>query len=423
MQRYRAALDTAGACAAAAIAGLALIVPVDTGCAPNSSALQMTLLSVTVPRATAAGVIIAVLAAVCVRMFGTRTAWGTATVATLILVTDHLVPAPSVTMATANFVDSIAAGVLLGAAGAAALEYRPPAIGYLLGGLIGVTVGDHIETIAAEQGTQSLLERAFVNLPPDWVTVPTMGLLAVCCVLCPRAGVASHSTALNLPFAPVLAAAVVVTTIDIVSERLTTATSDAAVIVAGTLAVLAAAVIAALLLPDRDGTLTLLAVALAATGSAIAIAAQAHWKLAPILSVLVLGLATGLRRAAPVVAAVAIVALGVFALLVPGTRHDDSWSALIGSCAVAALAGYSFGAVTTRGTAGTVLAIGLLFIPTAVLTLEFRGCEALPLHPNRAVESGGRAAWMAIALGAGCLAAVIALRRLRPEQVERVEQD
>ncbi|WP_433561716.1 hypothetical protein ACQP1O_29595 [Nocardia sp. CA-151230] len=419
MQRYRAALDTVGGCAAAAIAGLALMVPIDTGCAAGSSALQMTLLSVTVPRATAAGVIVAVLAAVCVRMFGTRTAWATATIATLILVTNHLVTGPSASLATANFVDSIAAGVLLGAAGAAALEYRPPAIGYVLGALIGVTVGDHIETITAEEATQSLLERAFVNLPPDWLTIPTMGLLAVCFVLCPRAGVASYPTALNLPFAPVLAAAVVVTAIDMVSERLTTSTSDTAVIAAGTLAVLVAAVIAALLLPERDGTLTLLAVALAATGSAIAIAAQAHWKLAPILTVLALGLATGLRRPAPVVAAGAIVGLGVFALLVPGARHDDSWSALIGSCAIAALAGYSFGAVTPRGTAGTVLAIGLLFIPTAVLTLEFRGCDTFALHPRLAVESGDRAAWMAIALGAGCLAAIIALRRLRPERVEQ----
>ncbi|MGW4122269.1 hypothetical protein [Nocardia sp. NPDC004711] len=420
MQRYRAALDTVGGCAAAAIAGLALIVPIDTGCAAESSALQMTLLSVTVPRATAVGVIVAVLAAVCVRMFGTRTAWGTATVAMLILVVNHLLgPAGSASLATSNFVDSIAAGVLLGAAGAAALENRLPAIGYLLGALIGVTVGDHIETISAEQGTQSLLERAFVDLPPEWATAPTMGLLAVCFTLCPRARMAAYPTALNLPFAPVLAAAVVVTTIDLVSERLTTATSGTAVIVAGTLAVLAAAVIAALLLPERDGTLTLLAVALAATGSAIAIAAQAHWKLAPILTVMALGLAAGLRRQAPVVAAVAIVALGVFALLVPDARHDDSWSALIGSCAIAAVAGYSFGAVTTRGTAGTVLAIGLLFIPTAVLTLEFRGCDTFPLHPNRAVGSGDRAAWMAIALGAGCLAAVIALRRLRPERVEQ----
>ncbi|MEU6582580.1 hypothetical protein [Nocardia sp. NPDC046763] len=419
MQRYRAALDTVGGCAAAAIAGLALIVPVDTGCATDSSALQMTLLSVTVPRATAAGVIVAVLAAVCVRMFGTRTAWGTATVATLILVVDHLVVTTSASLATANFVDSIAAGVLLGAAGAATLEYRPPAIGYLLGGLIGVTVGDHIETVAAAKGTQSLLERAFVDMPPDWITAPTMGLLAVCFTLSPRTGLSSYSTALNLPFAPVLAAAVVVTTIDVVSERFTTATSGTAVIVAGTLAVLAAAVIAALLLPERDGTLTLLAVALAATGSAIAIAAQAHWKLAPILTVMALGLAAGLRRQAPVVAAAAIVALGVFALLAPGTRHNDSWTALIGSCAVAALAGYSFGAATPRGTAGTVLAIGLLFIPTAVLTLEYRGCEAFPLHPNQAVGSGDRAAWMAIALGAGCLAAVIALRHLRPERVEQ----
>ncbi|MFJ9369442.1 hypothetical protein ACIRRA_34180 [Nocardia sp. NPDC101769] len=420
MQRYRATLDTVGGCAASAIAGLALMVPIDTGCAAESSALQMTLLSVTVPRATAVGVIIAVLAAVCVRMFGTRTAWGTATVATLILVINHLlVHATSASLATANFVDSIAAGVLLGAAGAAALESRPPAIGFLLGALIGVTVGDHIATIAAEEGTKSLLERAFVDLPPYWLTAPTMGLLAVCFTLSPRAGLASYSTALNLPFAPVLAAAVAVTTIDVVSERLTTATSGTAVIVAGTLAVLAAAVIAALLLPERDGTLTLLAVALAATGSAIAIAAQAHWKLAPILTVMALGLAAGLRHQAPVVAAAAIVALGVFALLAPGTRHDDSWTALIGSCALAALAGYSFGAVTTRGTAGTVLAIGLLFIPTAVLALEFRGCDTLPLHPKQAVGSGDRAAWMAIALGAGCLAAVIALRHLRPERVEQ----
>ncbi|MGV9665893.1 hypothetical protein ACWDUL_17180 [Nocardia niigatensis] len=419
MQRYRAALDTVGGCAAAAVAGLALIVPLDTGCGTDSSALQMTLLTVTVPRATAAGAVVAVLAAVCVRMFGTRVAWGTATAATVLLATDHLlVAATSASLATANFTDAIAAGVLLGAAGAAALEYRPPAIGYLLGALTGVLVGQHIETVAAEEGTRSLIERAFVDLPPGWLTTPTVVLLAVCFLLSPSPGPAAYSTALNLPFAPVLAAAIVVTTSAVVTERLTSTTGVGA-IVAGTVAVLVAAAVAALLLPRRDGSLTLLAIALTATGSATAIAAQAHWKLVPLLVVMALGLAAGLLRPAPVVAAGGIVALGVFALLAPGIRHDDSWTALIGSCAIAALAGYSFGAVTTRNAAATVLALGLLFIPTAVLTLEYRGCDSFPLYPDRYAESGDRAAWTAIALSAGCLAALLALRRLRPERVEQ----
>ncbi|MTE17227.1 hypothetical protein [Nocardia aurantiaca] len=417
MQRYRAALDTAGGYAAAAIAGLALIVPVGTGCDTDSSALQMMLLTITLPRATAAGAVVAVLTAVCARMFGTRAAWGTATVATLVLATNHLlVTTTSASLATANFADALAAGVLLGAAGAAALEHRPPTIGYLLGALTGVIVGDNIETVAAETGGQSLLERAFVDLPPDWLTIPTVALLAVCFLLCHRTEASSYPTTLNLPFGPILSAAVVITTTAVVSERLTSETTDTTAIALGALAVLVAAVVAALLLPGRDGTLALLAVSLAATGSAIAIAAQAHWKLAPMLVVMALGLAAGLLRPAPVVAAGAIVLIGIFALLAPGVRHDDSWTALIGSCAIAALAGYSFGAVITGNAAGTVLALGILFVPTAVLTLEYRGCEALP---DRAAASGNRAAWTAIALGVGCVAAIIALRRWRPERVEQ----
>ncbi|MFE4461930.1 hypothetical protein ACFROC_31650, partial [Nocardia tengchongensis] len=130
MQRYRAALDTAGGGIAAAVAGMSLIVPFDAGCSTDSSAMQLTLLTVTLPRATAAGAILAVVTAVCVRMFGTRTAWATGTVAALLLATDHLlVTSTSTTLATANFVDSLGAGVLLGAAGAAALTHRPAALG------------------------------------------------------------------------------------------------------------------------------------------------------------------------------------------------------------------------------------------------------------------------------------------------------
>ncbi|RMI30554.1 hypothetical protein [Nocardia stercoris] len=418
MQRYRAAFDTVGGCAAAVIAGLALVVPGDAGCATGSSALQMMQLIVTVPRATAVGVVVAVLVAVCARIYGTRAAWGTATIAALVVVADHLlIPDTSASLATANFVDSVAAGSLLGAAGAAALEYRPPAIGYVLGALTSVTVGNHIRVAAAAgNGGSSLLERSFVDLPPTWLTVPTVGLLAVSFLLCRRTETSSYPTVLHLPFGPVLAAAIVITTTTVVSERLSSERIGTAAIVVGLFAVLAAAVLAALLLPGRDGTLLLLAVSLAATGNAIAVATQAQWKLVPMLLAMALGLAAGRLRPAPVVAGVAIVAIGVFALLIPDVRHDDSVAALVGGGAVAALGGYSFGAATTRTAAATVLAIGVLFIPTAVLTLEFDGCTPLPVLSGRGGASAARAAWTAVTLGVGCVAAIVALRRWRPER-------
>ncbi|MEV0104055.1 hypothetical protein, partial [Nocardia sp. NPDC050789] len=226
MQRYRAALDTLGGGIAAAVAGMALIVPYDAGCGTDSSAMQMTLLTITVPRATATGAVFAVVAAVLVRMLGDRTAWATGASAALVLATDHvLVTSTSATLATANFLDSLAGGVLLGAAGAAALRYRPPAVGYLLGGLTGVLLGRHIETIAAENGNLSVLERAFVDLPPDWLAVLAAVLLAVCAVVCGRAST-THPTSVQLPFAPIVAAAVVIATIAVVSERLTPGTKS-----------------------------------------------------------------------------------------------------------------------------------------------------------------------------------------------------
>ncbi|MEV0104494.1 hypothetical protein, partial [Nocardia sp. NPDC050789] len=179
------------------------------------------------------------------------------------------------------------------------------------------------------------------------------------------------------------------------------------------------ALIAALLLPGRDGTLTLLAVSLTATGGALA-TVHAHWKLAPVLAIMALGLFAGilLPRPQPVAAAAASIGLSVFALLASGAQHHDSWAALLGGCLYAGLAGYSFGAVTTRLAASTVLGLGVVMVPTAALTLEYRGCDALPSLPDRVSTAGDRAAWTAIGLGAGCLAAMLLLRRLRPEHDE-----
>ncbi|AYF77680.1 hypothetical protein D7D52_32025 [Nocardia yunnanensis] len=412
MQRYRAALDTVGGCAAAAVAGLALIVPVDAGCETRSSALQTSLLSITVPRATAAGAVVAVLAAVCVAIFGARAAWGTSAVAALVLATDHLMlTSTSVSLATANFVDSLAAGVLLGAAGAAALTSRPTAVGYLLGALTGIAVGDHLAT--GDFG-RAPLERAFDNLPPPWLTIPTVCLLIICCLISDRR-TEPHPTTLNLPFAPILAAAVVITAVTVVPERLASTTGSVVAIVACVLVILAATVFAALLLPGRDGVLTLLAVALAGAASAIAIAAQAHWKLGPMLLAIVVGLAAGLLRPAPLAAAAAIVAMSVFALLGPTTPQDDSWQTLIGSCAVAAVAGYSFGSVGTRAAASVVLPLGVLLLPSAVLTLEYHTCTKTLLHKHVVDDPGRNPAWTALALAAGCLLALLALRHWRPE--------
>ncbi|APA99695.1 hypothetical protein NS506_05649 [Nocardia seriolae] len=413
MQRNRQVLDTAGASAAAAVACLALIVPAENGCGSAGSALQTTLLTITVPRATAAGAVVAVLAAVCVSIFSPRVAWGTAAVAALLLTTDHLlVAATPSSLTTANFVDSISAGVLLGAAGAAALEYRPPAIGYLAGALTGLAVGNHLEFSATAQSSRSILERAFNDLPPNWLSIPTIGLLAVCCLI-RRRPVEAYPTTLNLPFGPVLAAAIVITTITVVSERLEPAGAGAAAIVAGVLATLAAAVLAALLMPGRDGTLILLAVALAGTGSAIAVGAQAHWKLVPMLIAVLAGLAAGLLRPVPAAAIGGALALGLFALLGPTVPQDDSWPTLIGSCAIAALAGYGFGAFRTRTAPGIVLPLGILLLPSAVLTLEYHSCATASVRTENI--TGNRTGWAGLALAVGSVLAILALRRRRSE--------
>ncbi|MFE3194271.1 hypothetical protein ACFXHA_35060 [Nocardia sp. NPDC059240] len=416
MQRYRPVLDTLGAGLAAAVACLALIVPVDTGCAADSSALQMTLLTITVPRATAAGAVIAVLAAVCVHMFGTRAAWGTAAVATLILATDHfLVTSTSTSLATANFVDSLGAGVLLGAAGAAALEYRPPALGYLFGALTGILVGDHLENVTGN-GTRSLLERAFMDLPPSWLTIPTLILLTICYWTCRRPG--AYPTTLNLPFGPVLGAAVVITTVTVVSERLAPSTASVAAIAAGVVAIAAATFVGALLLPGRDGTLTLLMVALAASGSSISYGVQHHWQVGPMLLAMTLGLGVGMIRPAPLVAAGAILALGLFDLFTPAAGNADAGVVFLGSCAVAAIAGYSFGAIATRSAPGTVLPLGILLIPSAVLTLGHRVCGTTPWYREPGSVTSNHSAWFALALGICALLGILALRRLRPEPAE-----
>ncbi|WP_067825192.1 hypothetical protein [Nocardia inohanensis] len=425
--RYRDAVQTAAAFLAATVAGLALMVPFDFRCISTAGSLQTTLLIFNVPRASAAGALVAVVTAVIVGMFGIRAAWGTALSAAAVVLADHLVVHTPVggTLASANFVDSIFAGILLGAAGAAALKRGEsgatltwPAAGFLLGGIGSTLLGSVVENAVGQSDTHSVLDRAFVDMPPVWLIAAATVAVAASLVVCRTLGPAPHTTAVDLPFGPIFAAAILITAVAGVSEWLTRRAEGLGDVGIAVLVTVAAALLAALLLPRRDGTLVLLMVATGATATTITASPPPPWILPAGLAVIGAGLYAGHRRPAPLAAGGAIIVLAVFAVFTAGAAAENSTVAILGSLVLCAISGYCFGSALPSIAAGTVLALAVQFVPSALAALRDR---PLSLPWSSDMWSCGSEApdtyvpgWTAVAIALGCVLAIVPLWKKRP---------
>ncbi|MVU76637.1 hypothetical protein GPX89_05180 [Nocardia sp. ET3-3] len=424
-------VETVTAFLAALVAGLSLMVPIDFAWTSRSSALHLDLLVFSLPQAIAAGALIAVVAAVLSTALGGQSLrWGVALGGVALLFVNHLLGRNAVlgtSLATLNFLDSIAGGLILGGSGAAVLarsrvesRYSWAAMAWLLGAIGGV-VAEEIrpETRSAVTDQHFPQNWPALDAPPMWLIVLAVILIGVRFLREPGSQPAEPYS-IQLPIVPIIAAAFMIGVSLLCSSVLARHGDSLRDIAVMTAATVVAAVFAALLLPDRDGTQVLLAVALAGAGSVILENRVPGWSVPPLMLAVAAGLLAGTRWPGVRVAAVGVIGLAVFSVLVVATGHNVVLGGL-GHVLLALLSGYCFGAVAPRYGSTRVLGIALIYVPSPVLALRdyTRRGHCLLIDPGKPCTIGDYTSfapgWTATALATGCALGLWGLLRRRPE--------
>ncbi|MEV6770469.1 hypothetical protein AB0N05_17790 [Nocardia sp. NPDC051030] len=410
---------------ATTVAGLSLALPIDFGWTSETSALQLDLLAYSLPRAVAAGVLVAMITAVLVTTLGSVVvAWGTALGGLVALLANHAfghTVDPTTSLATLNFIDSTAGGVIMGALGAAVLHHKLPAYGWTLGALISLLIGsvNPLPRMGGSTAEDALMPHwTASDMPPMWMIEVALVLVALG-VLMNRNRPPARKPSVELPLTPILAGVVLVLITLVSAEWLARHGGSVAAIGLGVVSSVTTALIAAMLLPRRDGELVLIGAALAAVGSATLTENLPAWSIPVLVGVAALGMWSGSRHGAPMLCLAGLGALGV----VTAFTEDADWALLtVGGTAVLAwLFGFGLTAATPRYVPSRVLGTMVIFIPSAVMGLRdytSRGHYALQ-GADKVVCTvmGGNSpapAWAAVLITLGCAGSLTLLRHNRP---------
>lgn len=417
MRRIGDAIDTITAFFGAAVAGVAMFLPITFKWTADSSPYRMASLNNSVPRGAAIGVIVAVAVAVLVITFRKPPlAWTTALFGAVAMDINHFaghhVSSPDV-LTSQNYLDSILAGVLLGALGAAVLRRPGPAAGFAIGAAGFFVFGDLAEMLQiAANDPYAVLET-----PPRWLVSVAVVFLIISAL---RNRSQPKETqppriAVELPVAPILASMVLALVILAITEWLARQyehapdVSHAIEIGMAVTATVIAATAAAMLLPGRDGIGVYLAVSLVATAEAIGGNPRPGWSIVVLIAVTAAGLLIGLRLPSTFIAILLIAGLAVFALL--KSPHDHRYATAAGSTALALTAGYCCGTARPRYAPSGVLAISALYLPSIITALPQDSAEwPLDGGANHQVLAG----WAALAIILGSALGLAMLRHFRP---------
>ncbi|MQY28715.1 hypothetical protein [Nocardia aurantia] len=426
----RRIVESAAAFCGAVVAGMSLMVPLDPRMMGNTSALEVSLTVLNAPRSAAAGAMLAVVAAVYVVIFGARVAWSASFACALVLLICAAVVAGSVSsgsLAIVNFIECVMAGILIGALAAATL--RRPGVGtaYTVGILSGIVIGDQLQTPQAGE-TVSRWRWVLAGAPPLGVSILAVALLGAGLYWHRnQAPIVPESTVIsNIPLVPILAGALMLSVVTTTSEWTARYELGAAGIIGGVVALAGAAVVAALLLPGRDGTLILLATALAAAGSAVVAVPHPSWTWPLTIVIVALGFLAGRRRSMPLVAAGLTVALAVYAAFTCGIAHTYLFLPAIGCVATAFVLGYGFGAAVPHTVSGMVLGIVVLVAPCMIVALRGQENGTVGYSPSWYRDPNATEGLLppvtAIALTFACTLGILLIHQLRPVTVGHVQR-
>ncbi|MFE3190167.1 hypothetical protein ACFXHA_14235 [Nocardia sp. NPDC059240] len=416
---------------AALIAGLSLMVPIDFAWTSRSSQLRLDLLVFSLPQAIAAGALVAVVAAVLATALGGQSLrWGVALGGAALLFVNHLLGRHAVlgtSLATLNFLDSIAGGLIFGGSGAAVLSrsriesrYSWAALAWLLGAIAGVVLQAYVPETRSRMVDQHFPQNwPALDSPPLWLVTVALVLIGWRFLREPGTQPA-EALSIQLPIVPIIAGAFVIGVSLFGSGILARHGDSWRDIAVATGATAVAALLAALLLPDRDGSQVLLAVGLAGTGSVVLANRIPGWSLPLLLALVAVGLLAGTRWPAVRIAAVGTIGLSAYSVLVVAAGHPAVLTGL-GHGLLAVLAGYCFGAVTPRYGSTRVLGIALVYVPSPVLALRdyARRGHCLLTDPGKPCViddfKSFAPGWTATALAAACAVGLWVLLRRRPE--------
>ncbi|MEV0028609.1 hypothetical protein [Nocardia sp. NPDC050793] len=416
-------VDVVTAFIGAAVAGIALFLPITFSWTAQSTPYRIASLINSAPRGATIGMVVAVTVAVLISTFAKPfTGWVVAFGAAFGLLVNHFA-GRNVTSAdlltTQNYIDSVCGGILLGALGIAALRKPAPAIGYVLGTATFFVFGDLADWL--DVPAQDPL--AVLETPPRWMIGISVVLLFLAVARHrTRIGRQRESTVpIDLPITPILAATVLGLIVLAATEWLAgqynnvSAPSDNRLEIAiAVAATIIAALIAAMLLPGRDGIGVLLAVSLVATADALGFAPRPWWSVIAVLALTALGLFAGLRAPSPFLALLALMGVTVFAFL--DAHGDDAVYYSVATALLALTAGYSCGAARPRYGPSAVLALGALYLPSIVTALPVEN-ETWPPRDNMAdAATPGRVALMIVI---GCAIALLLVYRLRPRSYRK----
>ncbi|WP_227983549.1 hypothetical protein [Nocardia spumae] len=417
----RVAAETAAACVAAGMAGLAMMLPISRSWLSPGSALQVDLLIFNMPLALTAGALIAVIAvSVSAAIGSSRLAWCAVFCATAAMLVNHvlLVRLETRTLSTLNYVDSMLAGVILGCLAAAVWDRRAPAGGYLFGALGSILVADLTQApdFASTAPGDDLLRGA----PPVWLILVAIVLMLITAVLFRQGRRSEPETLSVVPLKPVVSGVVIVSAILATSVWLARSGAVVTIVAAGAVLLLATAA-AALLLPERDGMLVVVMVAFASAGSTVLTVPRPGWSTILIVLTAGAGMYVGWRRRKPFAAVAASVVLAV-AAAVTAVVVDTTTAAVTvpGSLVLAAVAGYAVGSAVGPRATSAVIGITILFVPSAGVALQGRDIGRLAYSQTwyRSADAGHTAlpGIAAAGLGIGCAAIVLLIDRLRPDR-------
>ncbi|WP_433198325.1 hypothetical protein ACQP1G_03635 [Nocardia sp. CA-107356] len=413
------AVDTITACLGAVVAGVALFLPINFSWTTESSAYRMASLNNSVPRGAAIGVIVAVAVAVLVITFDKQVAaWAAALCAAVAMDVNHFAGrnvSSADMLTTQNYLDSILAGVLLGALGVAVLRRPGPAAGFAIGGAGFFVFGDPSELLEIVTGNP----HAVLETPPRWLIGVAVVLLIISTLRNRSQPEESRSPriAIELPVTPILASMVLALVILAITEWLARQyqhapdVSHAVEIGMAVAATVIAATAAAMLLPGRDGYGVYLAVCLVAAADAIGGNTRPGWSVAALLALTALGLLVGIRLPSMFIAIVLIAGLAIFALVKSTNDHRFVIAAAGG--ALALTAGYCCGAAWPRYAPSGVLAISALYLPSIITALPRDSNEWPPAGSADHQTLAGRTA---LAIVCGSALGLVILRRFRPRR-------
>ncbi|MFF0488396.1 hypothetical protein ACFYTQ_05170 [Nocardia sp. NPDC004068] len=405
-------------------AGLAIMMPISFSWFALAASPTIDLLIMSVPQSMAAGAMVAVIAvAVPIGLCSRRVAWYAAGVALAGMFVNHaaLHWANFDSLSTLNYIDSLLAGVVIGAI-PAAVWTNPAATGaYLFGCLGSIVLGDLAQP-PAETGSTNRFEALLGDAPPIWLVGLAVVFIGWNLAVDAHRAPAKHPGSL-LPLAPIVAGMIAVLGILISSTWLAHSTSRPGVPVAGVALVVVTSLVAALILPARDGVMLLLLVAYAASGSAVVAVPHPWWVSVLVVVMVAIGLLLARRWPRPWLALAASAALAAAAALTAATGLSGGVCASLGALAIGLVGGYNVVAALPGRATSAVVALVVLFVPSAGVALRGRSFGRISYSPRwyRLVQvtHDPGPALAALVITAGCAAGIYLLCRERPPSGRR----